>query len=253
MKTEEFQVKSKTALRQLFDSARTTHELYFAFALIPEQRGLQDAGWNGAEDLRRAYDDYMEFLESAESNRIKIRIALAFYCHLAEASGYYEIPKNMLRVAEGMPHILRPFDNLVREHSVSGNQIAPNANKILKDLAGHSQQLGFNELAEVFRDAFDPDIRNGYAHADYVVWENGVRFPRRNGGPGREIVYEDFHEILNRGIGFFHVLQDIVAEYIESYSPGKNIRASLGRGPEENWQIEYRKEDGSFYIGTPQK
>ena len=65
--------------------------------------------------------------------------------------------------------------------------IAPNANKVLGDLGGHSQELGFVEMAEVFRDVFDGDIRNGYAHADYVIWEDGSRSPKRNGGQPRKV------------------------------------------------------------------
>ena len=58
------------------------------------------------------------------------------------------------------------IENLVERHKLTGALIAPNANKVLRDLAGHSQELGFVELADVFRDGFDGDIRNGYAHAD---------------------------------------------------------------------------------------
>jgi hypothetical protein len=41
--------------------------------------------------------------------------------------------------------------------------MAPNANRIMKDLIGHAADLGLAELAEVFRDAFDPDVRNAIA------------------------------------------------------------------------------------------
>ncbi len=108
---------------------------------------------------------------------MKCRVALSFYCHLAEASGFYEVPKNMLRIAGGESHVLWPFINLVQSHKQTGDRIAPNANKVLKDLTGHAKELGFDELAEVFRDAFDPDVRNGYAHADYIVWNDGLRLP----------------------------------------------------------------------------
>ena len=75
----------------------------------------------------------------------------------------------MLRVVGGQPYNLWPFQDLVETHRKTGAVIAPNANKVLRDPAGHAATLGLSELAEVFRDAFDPDIRNAYAHADYII------------------------------------------------------------------------------------
>jgi hypothetical protein len=81
----------------------------------------------------------------------------------------------MLRIVEGQPYSMWPFQKLVEKHGKTGAVIAPNANKVLRDLAGHSASLGLSELAEVFRDAFESDIRNAYAHADYVIWKDGLR------------------------------------------------------------------------------
>jgi hypothetical protein len=174
---EQFYAKADRAFRNLFDAARAKHELHFAMALMPEMRGLQDAGWNTAAETQHAFDEYLDFLGKQQDGRMKCRVALSFYCHIAEASGFYEVPKNMLRIAGGQSHVLWPFMDLVQAHKQTGDRIAPNANKVLKDLAGHAKDLRLDELAEVFRDAFDPDVRNGYAHADYVVWNDGLRLP----------------------------------------------------------------------------
>ena len=48
----------------------------------------------------------------------------------------------------------------------------------MKDLIGHASDLGLSELAEVLRDAFDPDVRNAVAHADYIIWSDGLRLRR---------------------------------------------------------------------------
>ncbi len=45
-----------------------------------------------------AFEEYMVFMKKNPDTGFNARIALAFYCHLAEASGFYEIPKNMLCV-----------------------------------------------------------------------------------------------------------------------------------------------------------
>ena len=130
-----------------------------------------------------AIEDYVSYLNNTpETSRLKIRIALSFYCHLAEASGFYEVPKNMLRVAgRANSTIFWPFkESIVEIHRTTGEAIAPNANKVMKNLAGHSETLGYRKLAGVFKELFDSDLRNGFAHADYVVWDDGIRLTKRN-------------------------------------------------------------------------
>lgn len=245
---EEFYEKAERAFHSLFDTARAKHELHFAMALMPEMRGMQDAGWNTAAETQHAFDEYLAFLEKQKEGRMKCRVALSFYCHIAEASGFYEVPKNMLRIAGGESHVLWPFMDLVQSHKQTGDRIAPNANKVLKDLAGHAKELGFDDLAEVFRDAFDPDVRNGYAHADYIVWDDGLRLPRRNGGYAKRIPWKEFNAIFERGINFFHILRQVVGEYVSSYDPPKTIKAHLKDEPEMDWTIYCDPKSGAFGI-----
>ena len=245
---EEFYDKANAALRVLFAAAQRKNELHFALAMMPEMRGLQDPGWNTAQETVKAFDEYLEFLEGMEPGKMKCRVALSFYTHLSEASGYYEVPKNMLRVAEGLGHVLWPFSDLVQEHKLTGDEIAPNANKVLKDLAGHAKSLGFHDLAEVFRDAFDPDIRNGYAHGDYIVWTDGLRLPKRNGGRVRRIPWEEFNNAFERGINFFTILREVIDEFATTYEQPKTIRARLSDEPEAEWTIHRNKVRGTFGI-----
>lgn len=244
----EFYEKAERAFRNLFDAARGKHELHFAMALMPEMRGMRDAGWNTAAETQHAFDEYLEFLEAMKDGRMKYRVALSFYCHIAEASGFYEVPKNMLRIAGGQSHVLSPFMDLVQAHKQTGDRIAPNANKVLKDLAGHAKTLGFDELSEIFRDAFDPDVRNGYAHADYIVWNDGLRLPKRNGGYAKKIAWEEFNAIFERGINFFHILRNVVGEYVQSYNPPKTIKARLQNEPEKDCTIYCDPQTGVFGI-----
>ncbi len=241
--------KAEKGFRNLFDLARSNNELHFAFSLSAEFRGEQAPGWNTAADAHAAFNEYLEFLEKTPNTPLKVRVALAFYCHLAEASGFYEIPKNMLRVAEGKPYHMWPFLELVEKHKSTGAIIAPNANKVLKDLAGHARTLGLDQLAEVFRDAFDPQLRNSYAHADYVIWEDGIRLRMRNGGNPRKIPWPEFNARLDRGMNFFLLLYQVVGEYMDSYHPPKQIRARLSAGePEGLWTIHSDPANKSFSI-----
>lgn len=245
---EEFYEKTERAFRRLFDTARAKHELHFAMALMPEMRGMQGTGWNTAAETQHAFDEYLSFLNNQEEGRMKCRVALSFYCHIAEASGFYEVPKNMLRIANGKSHVLWPFMDLVQSHKQTGDRIAPNANKVLKDLAGHAKELGFDELAEVFRDAFDPDVRNGYAHADFIVWNDGLHLPKRNGGNAKHVSWDEFNAIFERGINFFNILRHVIDEYVRSYNPPKTIKARLQNEPELDWTIYCDPKLGAFGI-----
>jgi hypothetical protein len=241
--------KIERAFRDLFERAKARNELHFAFSLTPEFRGEQGPGWSTADDAHRAFDEYLAFLKEGEFTSLKVRVALAFYCHLAEASGYYEIPKNMLRVVGGQPHNLWPFQDLVEVHKKTGAIIAPNANKVLRDLAGHAATLDLPKLAEVLRDAFDPDIRNGYAHADYIIWKDSLRLRKRNGGSPRKIPWPEFQLLFDRGINLFHILREIVSEYVASYHPAKTIRARMhDNEPELLWIVQFDPEKRTFGI-----
>ena len=244
---QRFYDKADAAFRALFETAKARNELHFALSLNPEFRGLRDAGWSSAQEVNVAIADYLPFLHDGEPTRLKTRIALGFYCHLAEASGFYEIPKNMLRIAEGQAYNMEPFRHLLDANRTTGTRIAPNANRIIRDLTGQAQNLGLHELAEVFRDAFDPDVRNGYSHADYVVWVDSIRFGLRV-GPLRELSYAEFTALLERGVNFFEILQQVVRDNVTSYSRPRVIRARLAAEPERSWTIVYDADKGTFSI-----
>jgi hypothetical protein len=154
----------------------------------------------------------------------------------------------MLRITQGEPSIICPFRDLVKEHSDTGKKIAPNANKVMKDLVGHASVAGFPDLADVFRDAFDPDVRNGYAHADYVIWRDEIRFPNRNGGHPRALSLKEFERIFNRGVNFFVRLFAVLDESIRSFDPPRVFHAGLNDDPVAKWTIQFDPERGTLRI-----
>ncbi len=244
---ESFFEKAETSLRALFDLARSKNELHFALSLNPEFRGCQDPGWNTAHEARIAFDQYIFFLKQQNNDPIKTRIALSFYCHMAEAAGYYEIPKNMMRVAEGDLYNLWPFQDIVKR-AKSGSIIAPNTNKITRNLSAHATDIGLSELTEVFKDTFDSDVRNGYAHADYILWEDGIRLRKRNGGQPRIVSYDEFTVLLNRAVGFFDILRHLVKESLSSFDPPKKVRGRMNNEPEGTWTIHCDRSTGAYKI-----
>ena len=230
--------KADRALRDLFGRAMAAQELHFAMALSPEFRGSQDFGWSTAHKSVRTYDEFKAHLATFEQETpVRVRIVLAFYNHVAEGAGFYEIPKALLLTIEGRGNNTLPFQDLVERHRRTGDIIAPNANRIIKDLIGHASELGVTEVAEVFRDAFDPDVRNAVAHADYIIRSEGVLLRRRNGGTPRLIRWEEFWPLIDRGLNLFQLIREITSEHVHSYETPKTIRARLADEPEQDWTI----------------
>lgn len=239
--------KAERVLRDLFDRAKAAHELHFAMALMPEFRGEQDAGWSTADESVRAYDEFAELVRSLPKTPARVRAVLAFYMHVAEGAGFYELPKKLLLTIEGRGNNMWPFQNLVERHRASGEIIAPNANQIMKDLIGHASELGLTELAEVFRDAFDPGVRNAVAHADYIIWPDGLRLRRRNGGWPREIRWKDFTSLADRGLNLFAFIRHLSDEYVHSYETPKTIRSRMNKNePLTDYTIYYQPTTGAF-------
>jgi hypothetical protein len=243
-----FYEKAERTLRELFERAKTAQELHFVMALMPEFRGCQDGGWSTAEDAVRAYDQLSTLINAmGKDDPARVRVILAFYLHLAEGAGFYEIPKKMLLTVEGKGNNMWPFQKLVKRHRQTGQAIAPNANTIMKDLMGHAWLLGFIELSEVFRDAFDPDIRNAVAHADYILATDGMRLRKRNGGYPRTIAWDEFDPLIVRGLNLFSIIRQITDHYIQSYSPPKTIQSRLAAPePITDFTLYYDPSTGAF-------
>jgi hypothetical protein len=248
---EDFHKRCKSAFRHLFDLAKENDEVQYALALNPEFRGAQDAGWNTAAEAPRTYEDYQKLLDMAPAGTpMKIRVALSLYSHLSEASGFYEVPKNMMRIASGEDYDLKPFNPLAAKHTSTGELIAPNATKVMKDLLGHASALGLDDFKDAVLETFDFDLRNGYAHADYVVWDDGVRLPKRTGGQPKIVPYPEFELKVNKSIYFFGSLTDTVAESMQAYKTPKRTQGRPNsRQPVMPAIISYTEDGFSIKVG----
>lgn len=167
----------------LFAYARTINEIDTAAALSGEFRGAQDAGWS---TVQTAYEVFGELKalgkKGAPLNKPELRQVLCLYAQLAEAGGVYEGLLNTMRVAQLKAYNLWPFQSLVRVRQEPRAVIGPNANAMFRHLAKVATEIGMTGLAHLLEIAFRDDIRNGMAHADYVLDQEGLRLRRRNGG-----------------------------------------------------------------------
>jgi hypothetical protein len=249
---QEFYDKAKRALEDLFEKAKAKNELHFVMAMVPEFRGMQDGGWNTAEEAMHAFDQFTEHIKSlGKDSMIRLRVILAFYLMLSECSGFYEIPKKMMLTIEGKGNNIWPFQSLVRKHEKTGRAIDPNANAIMKNMMGHAYDIGLYELSDIFRDAFDPDLRNAIAHADYILAPDGVRIRKRNGGQPRVIPWADFDALFCKGATLFDYIRQYVAHYKGTYDPPKKVKGQMNHNePITDWTLYFVPKTGAFGITT---
>jgi len=241
---EIFFKKAEKAFREIFDKAKNIDELHFAFSLSPEFRPYRI---NTALDAQKAFNDYYEFLSENVKSPIHARVALAFYSHIAEASGFWEVLKNMLGIIEGYKYNMIPFVDLVKNYGDKEDSIAPNANKVMRSLMKYSQKLGYTELSEVFRDAFDSDVRNGFAHADYALLDEGICFGSRYDRE-RIVNWVEFTHLLNRAVNFYKVFSEVHLEHLAYYETPRIVKGLLNdKEPESTWKIHYKRGE-SFTI-----
>jgi hypothetical protein len=235
----------------IFNQAKEKHLLHFALALNPEFRGMQSAGWSTAREAFIALDQYVDHVNTLPTSPIKIRILLALYSHLWESSGFYEVPKNMLRIISEEGYSWLPFNHISKPHTSSGEIIAPNANRIMKDLIRHANSLGFNNISSLISSAFDAGLRNGFAHADYIVSSDGVRLRRRNGGNPYVVPYDIFVQKINKSIVFFESLRDEISTSREAFVEPSRLRAAMSpHEPKMPWIISYDPATRSLSISS---
>jgi hypothetical protein len=173
---------------------------------------------------------------------------LMLYCQLSEAGGVYESLKNIMGVVTLKPYLLWPFKDLVRVKKTPARVIGPNANITFRDLAITAKSIGMSHLSFLLENAFRDDIRNGIAHADYVLWNNELRLRRRNGGNAGTLSLEEVSAALTRGIGFFQILREYNAASMRSFHPAKEIVGRLSANFPMPWTVYCDPEKGTFQI-----
>jgi hypothetical protein len=197
MTPQEYADELDKHLSHLVGAARQVNELDLASSLFEEFRGMQDAGWSTAATAREVFDEMVALAHLEKISKAQYRQLLSLYAQLAEAGGVYEGLKNVIGVIELKPYSMWPFQPLVRVRQAPKRIIGPNANAMFRDLATSARNIGMNRLSELLELAFRDDIRNGIAHADYILWEDGIRLPRRNGGHADVVPYSEATDAIN--------------------------------------------------------
>lgn len=248
MKPEEYLHQLNAHLSHLYAFARQMNELDFAASLGGEFRGMQDAGWATTITAYEVFDELIAFAKTRRRSKAELRVMLMLYCQLAEAGGVYEALKNIMRVVTQKPYLLWPFKDLVRVKKSPQRVIGPNANATFRDLATTAEMIGLSRLSALLETAFRDDIRNGISHADYVIWEDGLRLRKRNGGYAVALPFEEVNDALSRAVGFFQLLREHNVISAQAFNPAKEIVGRLSANFPMPWTVFYDPDGGTFQI-----
>jgi hypothetical protein len=248
MDARDYLIELNKHLSHLYAFARQMNELDFAMSLAGEFRGAQDPGWATTITAREVYREITERFEKQAKSKADVRIVLFLYCQLAEAGGVYEAIKNVLGVISLKAYLLWPFKDLVRVRPQTRRVVGPNANATFRDLAANAKTVGLSRLSELLEVAFRDDLRNGIAHADYVIWEDGVRLANRNGGMAAKLAFDELNDALMRGVGFFQVLTENNQAVIHSFDPPRTIIGRFSANFPMPWTVYFDPTTGVFGI-----
>src|SRR5665213_1750955 len=191
-----------------FAFVRKINEIDTAAALFEEFRGMQDAGWNTVATAHEVFHELKALgSKGGPLTRPELRQVLCLYAQLAEAGGVYEGLLNTMQVAQLKAYNLWPFQDLVRVRREPRAVIGPNANTMFRHLAEVATAIGMTSLARLLEIAFRDAVRNGMAHADYILGPDGLRLRRRNGGQPVVVSHQQMQDALQIAHFFFELLQ----------------------------------------------
>lgn len=233
----------------LFKFVRQMSELDFAGSLSGEFRGAQDAGWSTTITAEQVYAELSGRLAAGPVESIAdMRVILLLYSQLSEAGGVYESLKNMMGIVEGAPYNLWPFQDLVRVKQNPKRVVGPNANATFRDLATHARKIGMIGLSSALENVFRDDVRNGMYHSDYILWNDGLRLRRRNGGYATRIEYSEVFDLVGIGLAFFETLKMLRTSAVQSFDPPREIIGRFSANPPMPHTVGFDSETRSFSI-----
>jgi hypothetical protein len=251
MKAEEYLKELNAHFTYLYAFSRQINEFDFAASLSGEFRGSQDAGWATTITANEVFAEITALLqEGQDHSKANLRVVLMLYCQLAEAGGIYESLKNIMGVVTLKPYLLWPFQDLVRVKKETRRVIGPNANATFRDLATNAKAIGLSRLSFLLELAFRDDVRNGISHADYVIWDDGLRLRNRNGSYADKLTFQDIGKAVTQAVGFFQILKEYSSFSRQSFNPAKEIVGRFSMNFPMSWTIFCDPENGSFRISS---
>lgn len=217
------------SIRELFVAARTRDEFEFACCLL-RVRGLEAAGWDPYTETRELIQELLALLSAPLRHKTQIRLALLLYSHLTEADAVYVMLANLLRVEQGHRYVVDPFSNPPNDRNTQRHP--PSASAVVGWLCEDLRRGDRRGIADAIESFFDKEIRNAFAHADYVIHEGYFRSPSArfevDGVITQQLPLDHFTNRLNAAFRVVGAVLDLHAEMRMSYSEPFDTTGRLG-------------------------
>jgi len=234
------------SLKELFDKARVADEFEFCCTLL-RMRGCQDAGWDPLIESEHLINQTLTLVNSPVDELFRRRLMLFLYCHLCEMDEMYRIVANMVRVSQGERYHLDAVN--------TGGKL-PKGWDRLYDCMGDALRVarlarsaGFDAVGELFETAMIRQVRNGFFHSQYALFNEDFRLTNVSplSGKGPTIGYVDeagapyfmqtsiipFEWLVPRiqlAVNTVLTVMNLVGESRLSYKEPKKIQGRIGHG-----------------------
>lgn len=188
------------------------------FASLLRVVGMEDGGWDPHLESRALLEDLNAIMQLdlpperfPDPNSTAWRMGLYLYSHIVEMDAPYEVLANLLRFRLGKGYSPNPFFILLSEKekkSLGKRRLSPTRRiELLRRLGSEAQM----QVAELFDDFYDRDLRNAIAHSDFVLTDTTFRSRGGSGGAAaKSVPLERVNEAITKAkvfIGAFFGLE----------------------------------------------
>ncbi|MGH2964733.1 MAG: hypothetical protein ACRDMH_05035 [Solirubrobacterales bacterium] len=216
------------AIRALFIAAQERDEFEFACCLL-RVRGMEAPGWDPYAETHDLIGELLGLMNAPLRGKTKTRLALLLYSHLTELDAVYELLANLIRVVKGDRYSMDPFAN--PPNARNNQSHPPSAAMVHGWLCDDLREEGWTEVADALESFFDKEIRNAFAHADYVITPQSFRSPSAqflvNGIITPELPLERLAERLNAAFRVIGAVVDLHIDLRTSYTEAVDTRGRL--------------------------
>lgn len=232
-------VQYLNSLDLLFCKAQKKSDFEFILTLLNIQ-GARDVGWNPFETTQDIFETFNKLKTKIKYNDEQLHLFLVLHGLILEASNFYDLLYNLLKVISGdrysafcFPDIKLGQGSKTRPMSVS--------EKIIK-IQTLAKKLGLDENIKLLKDIFDKDLRNAIFHSDYCLYGEELRIQK----PAKVYQVSDVMKLINKTIAYYETLEKLVEYHRASYTESRVIDAhpKFSNDPDEKAVVMVRKGTG---------
>jgi hypothetical protein len=212
------------SFKQLFNRAKAKDEFEYCCALWLG-RGMQTVGWDTLQESHALLQQILSFVDGPIDSGFRTRLLLLAYCHTIEMNFIYNMIANMIHISLGKRYCADWFD----KDSQQAKKAPVSPGKKIEAIQKWIKDTEWQEMGEILSEMYLRDVRNAFAHADYVLFEDCVRI--RDGNQAKEYKLEFLLPKMELGINLAFILVQLTREGILSYKENKRISSRMEVNP----------------------